>query len=146
MQPLSPTTRKVLLAVAMPLGIGLVSMLSGCNRPQTMVSGPGVPASQGTVKASKNDNGNTKIEVHVKHLAPPAKVAPDSSVYVVWLQPRDGAKLNIGALVLNRDLEGKLETTTPHRRFQISVTPEPGGHVEAPSHEPVFTTDVERRD
>jgi hypothetical protein len=136
----------MILATAMPLGIGLVSMLIGCNKPQAMVSAPGVPASQGTVKVSKSDNGNTKIEVHVKHLAPPFKVAPNASIYVVWLQPREGAKLNIGALALNDNLEGKLETMTPHRHFQISVTPEAGGHVDAPTHEPVFTASVERKD
>lgn len=146
MKQLNPRTRNLILAAAMPLGIAMVSMLLGCNKPMAMTSAPGVPASQGTVKASKTDNGNTKIEIQVKHLAPPSKVASDASVYVVWLQPREGAKLNIGALVLNNELEGKLETTTPHRQFQISVTPEPGGHVEAPTHDPVFTADVQRTD
>jgi hypothetical protein len=130
----------------MSLGMGFTSLLMGCDKPQEMVSGPGVPASQGTVKISKTENGNTKLELHVKHLAPPFKVAPDATVYVVWLQPKDGAKLNIGALVLKDDLEGKLETVTPHRHFQISVTPEAGGHVNAPMHEPVLTAAVERND
>jgi len=146
MKPPSPSTRLLARAVGMSLGIGLVSLLIGCDKPQEMVSGPGVPASQGTVKVSKTENGNTKIVMHVKHLALPFKVAPNAAVYVVWLKPKDGATINLGALVVNDNLKGTFETTTPHRHFQLSVTPEAGGHVDIPTHEAVFTADVERPD
>jgi hypothetical protein len=109
-----------------------------------MVSAAGVPASQGTVSATKGDNGNTHLSLKVKHLAPPSKVSPDAAVYVVWLQPRNGEVQNIGALTLNDNLEGSLVTVTPHRRFRITVTPEAGGQVALPTHEPVFTSDIER--
>ena len=103
-----------------------------------------VPASQGTVKATVGENDNTKVSIRVKHLAPPSKIAPDATVYVVWLQARNAARQNIGALMLNNNLEGSLDTVTPHRRFLITVTPEPGGRVSEPTHEPVFTADVEQ--
>lgn len=119
---------------------------SGCKKPQTMTSAIGVPASQGTVKATTGENGNTKLVVHVKHLAQPSKIAADATVYVVWIQPRNAAIQNIGALALNADLEGKLETVTPHRRFILTVTPEPGGQEAQPTHEPVFTSEVDRPD
>jgi hypothetical protein len=118
----------------------------GCTKPQTMVSASDVPASQGTVKVTEGDNGNTNIALRVKHLAPPSRMAADSTVYVVWLQPHDGAMQNIGALTLNSNLEGSLDTVTPHRRFQLTVTPEPSGLAAQPSHDPVFTTTVERPD
>lgn len=111
---------------------------------QTMQSAAKVPASQGTIKATVGDNDNTKVSIRVKHLAPPSKIASDATIYVVWLQPRNGAKQNIGALVLNDNLEGSLDTVTPHRRFLITVTPEPGGRVSEPTHEPVFTADIEK--
>jgi len=107
-----------------------------------MVSAPGVPASQGTVEATIGDKGNTNISIRVKHLAPPSKMAPDATVYVVWLQPPDAEKQNIGALVLNENLEGSLDTVSAHTRFQISVTPEPSGSGSQPTHDPVFTAEV----
>jgi hypothetical protein len=109
-----------------------------------MHSGYGVPASEGTVNATEGDNGNTNLEIRVKHLAQPSQVASDATVYVVWVQPRNAPRQNVGALVLNDNLEGQLDTVTPHIQFTVSVTPEPSGHVEEPTHQPVFTAEVVR--
>lgn len=134
------------LALLIPISAVLLGMNLGCKGPQPMESAAGVPASQGTVKASQGKNGNTNLSIKVKHLAPPFKVQPDATVYVVWLQQQDHPKQNIGALTLNSNLEGNLETETPFRRFSITVTPEPGGMLDHPTHEPVFTTSVDRKD
>jgi hypothetical protein len=112
--------------------------------PKPMISGAGVPASEGTVEATAGDNGNTNVAIRVKHLAPPSKVAAEATVYVVWIQPRNAAKQSVGALRVNDDLEGSLDTVTPHRRFLVMVTPEASGQVAQPTNEPVFTSDVDR--
>ena len=137
------------LAIA-PAVLGLLSLQFGCDtvmfwrsKPQEMHSASDVPASEGTVRVSKGGNGNTKISVRVKHLAPPSKLAPDTTVYIVWVQPQDGEKQNVGALVLNRDLEGSLETLTPLHRFKLYVTPEANAQVVQAFHEAVFTYNVE---
>jgi hypothetical protein len=104
-----------------------------------------VPASQGTVQASEAANGNTAVDVRVKHLAPASKLASDATVYVVWFQPLNAKAQNVGALSLNEDLEGRLETLTPHHRFKLLVTPEPSGLVAVPSHDAVFTAEVDRQ-
>ena len=116
----------------------------GCDTTQSMLSDSDVPASQGTVTVGAADNGNTDVTVRVKHLALPAKVASGAKIYVVWIQPTNGEKQNVGALALDDNLEGTLKTVTPHRRFLLTVTPEPGGRAKAPTHEPVFTSWVER--
>jgi hypothetical protein len=67
-------------------------------------------------------------------------------VYVVWVKLRGGEVQNAGALSVNDDLEGKLETTTPHRAFTLMVTPEPSARVGTPTHKPVFTSEVNRTD
>jgi hypothetical protein len=85
---------------------------------------------------------NTDLEVEVKHLAPAANVEADASVYVVWLKPRHEAIQNLGALEVDKDLVGTFNTTTPHRSFTLSVTPEPSSRMSEPSHRPVFTSDV----
>ena len=135
----------LLTAIAALVGVqvGCQGMMFWRSKPQEMHSAEDVPASEGTVRVSDGDNGNTKVSIRVKHLAPPSKIAADSTVYVVWIQPREGDRQNVGALALNKDLEGSLDTLTPHRRFKLSVTPEPSGQVADPSHEPVFTYNVE---
>jgi len=138
---------------AAPLVVALVALVgaqTGCQKmafwrpkPQEMHSAADVPASQGTVQVTTGENGNTQVSIRVKHLAPPSKMALDSTVYVVWFQPVDGDTQNVGALVLNDDLEGSLDTLTPHQRFLVSITPEPNGQATSPTHEPVFTYRVE---
>lgn len=135
---------------AVAIGVSSFAALAvgnfGCATPQAMRSGDGVPGSEGTVEVKEGRGGNTDVAVRVKHLAPPARMAADANVYVVWIQARDAEKQSVGALTLNEDLEGYLDTLTPHRRFRLFVTPEASAQVGQPSHEPVFTADVDRRD
>lgn len=46
-------------------------------------------------------------------------------------------------LTVNGDLEGSLDTVTAHRRFLVTVTPESNDEVTQPTHEPIFSSDVE---
>src|SRR5690349_24504363 len=98
---------------------------------------------EGTVEATRGENGNTDIEVLVKHLSSPSKVESDSSVYVVWLQPLGDAEIqNLGALRVDDNLVGTFNTTTPHSSFVLSITPEPSARMSQPSHGAVFTSEV----
>ena len=141
----SNTSRRI-LSVVLPMIAALAFASLGCSRPQAMVSASDVPASEGTVKTTRDDNNNTTISIRVKHLAPPSRVAADATVYIVWIQARDGAQQSLGELALNKNLEGSLDTVTPHRRFTISVTPESNRMVALPAHDPVFTSVVERKE
>jgi len=121
--------------------------VAGCaTAPQPMESSRANTSGQGTVEAKAAPNGNTEIEVRVKHLSDPARVASDAAVYVVWIQPRDAEIQNVGALMIDADLVGRLNTSTPHRIFTLTVTPEPGGRMASPTHGAVFTAEVNRVD
>jgi hypothetical protein len=137
--------RGLVLAVCLA---ALASLGPSCTKPapKPMVSSEGVPASEGTVDATAGANGNTNVAIRVKHLAPPSKVQADATVYVVWIQPHNAEAQSVGALVVNSNLEGRLDTVTPHRRFAVMVTPEPSGQVSRPTHDPVFTSDIDRVD
>lgn len=137
----------------MPTAALLISAQFGCAKlafwrpkPQAMLPTSSAPAAQGTVKATLGDNGNTKLSIRVKHLAHPQKVASDTTIYLVWIQPLDGVIQNIGVLALNDKLEGSLDTMTPHRQFQLTVTPESSTQLAQPAHEPVFSTSVQREE
>jgi hypothetical protein len=139
--------------MAWACAIALSVFASGCGLfggggggKQTMITSGESPAGEGTVEATKGDNDNTKLEVRVKHLPAPSKLADDASVYVVWIRPSNGEAQNVGALQVDKDLVGKLETTTPHKRFTLTVTPEPSARMAAPTHKPVFRSEVSRTD
>lgn len=132
-----------LSAFASVVGCG---MFGGGGEKQTMLTSSEVPAGEGTVEAKKGPNDNTLLKVEVKHLASPSKVADDASVYVVWIQPHGGAIQNVGALSVDDELVGKLETTTPHQAFKVMVTPEPSARMAAPTHKAVFSADLTRKD
>jgi hypothetical protein len=128
--------------------VAFCSVVLGCGifgggSLQTMRSNPSIPSSEGTVKSWLEDNGNVRLAINVKHLPHPAKVTPEATLYVVWVQPGSEVVQNVGALVVDDDLEGSLETTTPHKRFQLTVTPEPSAGGSRPTHDPVFTADVD---
>lgn len=103
-------------------------------------------AAKASIKADEGDNGNTNVKVEVEHLAPPDKVAQDASVYVVWARPLvgDPQPQNLGALKIDDDRKGKLETVTALKSFDVLVTPESSSQITRPAHDPVLTGKVER--
>ncbi len=147
MNPRIPNFRRISLSLLFPVAAAVFTLTPGCSTsPQPMHSGEGVPASEGTVKATEGANGNTNLTVRVKHLATPSKVSPGATVYVVWIKPVNGVRQSVGQLAVNDNLEGTLETVTAHRAFALTVTPEPNAQVSAPSNAPVFSSDVEISD
>jgi hypothetical protein len=94
-----------------------------------------IPAAEGKVKLHQTSNGNTEITLSVKHLAPPTRIEPTSSVFVVWVRGLEpGAQpQNLGALRVNKNLSGKLQTTTSLRAFDLFITPEGVSTVTAPT-------------
>jgi len=137
---------RALAFAALGFGLTACGLFGGGAQKQTMLTSAENTSGEGTVQAKAGDNGNTLLEVRVKHLSSPSKVASDASVYVVWIQPRNGAIQNVGALVVDPDLVGQLSTTTPHRAFTVTVTPEPSARMAAPTHSAVFTAAVDRSD
>lgn len=110
-----------------------------------MVASAETPAAEGTVSFEKGENDNTSVEVRVKHLAPPSRLAPDATVYVVWVEAEGVSVQAVGALKLDENLVGRLNFVTVQRVFRVVVTPEASRTVPAPSHRAVFTSDVDAR-
>jgi hypothetical protein len=138
--------RRFLLALASASLLALPQAACGLfgsgGATQTMLTSAEVPSGQGTVRTKQDDNGNTVLDVRVKHLAPPARVTPEARVYVVWVQPPSGAIQNVGALTVDKDLEGSIQTVTPYRHFTVTVTPETNSSIAVPTHKPVFSSQI----
>ena len=125
------------------VGVGLVAC--GGNTAQLHPSSA-TPAAEAQVKSQTTDDGNTRLSLEVEHLAPPDRVAADSSVYVVWAVPRFGDRRpqNLGALKVDNDLKGKIETITPLKNFDVMVTPEGNAAAEGPTHEAVLSGPIQK--
>ena len=97
-----------------------------------LTASPSVPAARGKVEVDKDHNGNRKIKVEVQHLAKPSALTPAQTSYVVWTQARGRDPENKGQLSVDKNLEGKLETTTTYEAFDVFVTAEGNPNVTAP--------------
>jgi hypothetical protein len=111
-----------------------------------MVASLDVPAAQGTVKATSTANNNTAIVVEVHHLAPPERVQPGATTYVVWARaPGQDAYQNLGALRVDDSLRGTLKTVTPLRSFDVMITAEASPTVMTPSSRRLLSASVQRK-
>jgi hypothetical protein len=103
------------------------------------------PAAEGKVITDNDRNGNTGVEVHVKHMATPESLTPAKQAYLVWVQPRGKDPELLGALRINSDLEGSLKATTPYKEFEIIVTAEDNMKPDTPSSAVILKGAVSRK-
>ena len=116
----------------------------GCASTSTLQNSARIPAAQGKVKVKGEDNGNSRVRLQVKHLAPPGEIRADAQTYVVWIEPEGSNKpQNVGALQVNDEREAELEATTPHKEFNLYVTAEPSPQAETPTGEHLLSTSVD---
>jgi hypothetical protein len=133
--------RKIFLFV----GAVLIASLLGWARDDRLSNTGLNPAAEGKVTSSTDRNGNTEIDVQVKHMAAPQAMTPPQQAYVVWVQPRGKEAEVLGTLRVNDDLEGSLKATTPYKDFDIFVTAENNPKPETPSSLVVLKGTVERK-
>jgi len=108
-----------------------------------MAGNSSVPAATGTVKVEKDkDNGNTKLDIKVDHLAKPSSLSPPATSYIVWVRPRDGEATKQGAIGVDNDLKGELKVVTTSKEFDVFITAEQSETVTAPSGAEILKTHV----
>ena len=142
-------TNQWLVIAALALMTPVVAMAAGCGAsgPRTIVmrTSHDVPSAEGTIKASSADNGNTALEVEVRHMASPEKVATGATTYVLWARAAGAAVAqNLGALQVDGDLRGTLKTVTPLRSFDVFITAEASPTAMAPINKQLLTASISR--
>jgi hypothetical protein len=132
--------------------IGVCLLLSACGarqprEPFRFDASAITPAAMGEVATSAGPNGNTKLTVDVKHLAPPDRVSPGARVYVVWATELGTGAVanNLGALRVDAGLNGRLESLTPLRSFDLDITAEETPTVATPSAVSVLSVRITPR-
>ncbi|MGZ7045225.1 MAG: hypothetical protein ACXVJK_02775, partial [Candidatus Aminicenantales bacterium] len=100
------------LAVTLAMA-GCAALGIGGNEGIRLSASPTLPSVEGRAKFTVTINDNTSIELTVKHLAHPERLTPPSSYYVVWTRAtKDAPAQSIGALVVDKNLNGKLVSET----------------------------------
>jgi len=128
-------SRITLVTIALALSPVAAFALPGIFQHATAMNvSPDIPAAQGKAKFSKTNDGNIAINLSVKYLADPQKLMPPAAVYAVWVsKDKDSAAQNIGALKVGKDREGSLKSVTPLHAFDLFVTAEANGQIQAPT-------------
>lgn len=102
------------------------------------------PAAEGKVVSNNDRNGNTDVEVQVKHMATPQSLTPAKTAYIVWVQPRGKDPEMLGVLRINENLEGSLKAATPYKDFDLFITAEENPKPDLPSDMVILKGTVER--
>ena len=114
-------------------------------REDRLVNTGAAPAAEGKVITDNDRNGNTGVEVQVKHMATPQSLTPPRQTYLVWVQPRGKDPELLGALRVNEDLEGSLKAATPYKDFEILITAEDSVKPDSPSSAVILKGSVARK-
>lgn len=103
------------------------------------------PAAEGKVISDNDRNGNTGLDIEVKHMATPQSLTPARQTYLVWIQARGKEPELLGALRVNENLEGHLKAATAYKTFDILITAEDSMKPEAPSSSVILKGTIERK-
>lgn len=120
--------------------------LSACGPTSYVVQGqqPFIGA-DATVEIDE-EGGAYVVEIEVRNLVPPARVAEGLTQYVVWFVPQGGTPVRAANLVYDEaDREGTARATSPDARFTVIVTAEATGTPTVPSTSVVLTQAVDGR-
>src|SRR5947209_17647243 len=98
--------------IALIVILSFLLTVAAWGREDKLTNTGAAPAAMGKVITDNDRNGNTGVEVEVKHMAAPQSLSPAKTAYVVWVQPKGKEAEVLGFLRVNEDLEGRLRATT----------------------------------
>jgi outer membrane protein OmpA-like peptidoglycan-associated protein len=88
--------------------------------------------------------GATTIEVTLISMTQSSTLGAEFLTYVLWAVTPDGRSGNIGEIIINKNGEGRLKTTTPAQTFSLLVTAEPYFAIRFPSEMVVLENDTRK--
>ena len=128
---------------AICLTLALLCTVAYAAKKYPMTAASIVPAARGDVEIDKDKNGNTRLKLTVRHLAPLENLTPRAAAYVVWFQERGGNSENQGQLKVDKNLNATFETVTPLRSFDVFVTAEQEAGAKEPRGPQVLTATIQ---
>jgi hypothetical protein len=103
------------------------------------------PAATAVAHVNTDRNGNLEVNLQVEHIAPPDRLNPAHSVYVVWMQAPNKQPEMLGLMRVNTDdMAASLKTKVPYHSFDIFVTAEDNNHPDSPSGPEVLRGSIQK--
>lgn len=131
--PESDVVRKSIKAVGYEVGGGSTKVI--------FVAATAAPNASGEAKVDAK-KGVTDIEVKVKGMPQPTTLGAEFLTYVLWIVTPDGSTTNLGEIPIDKNGEGKLNTSAQSQTFAMGVTAEPYYAVSLPSEIVVLVNDT----
>lgn len=128
--------------------LSTLTLLVACGGPlkYQIASTPQAPGADAKLVAHVlGDQGQTRLELTVKNLAPPARVSEQATAYVVWYRKDSNTPWGrVGALKYDADdRNGEFEGSVPVTAFDLVVTADENTEGASPSPAIVFTQRVQ---
>ncbi len=125
----------------------MVASSISCARKMTFSTSSVVPAAQGSVKVTRDNNKNYVIKISINNLAEVGRLQPQKQTYVVWMVTSEGVTKNIGQLnssksFLSKKLKASLKTVSSSNPTKIFITAENDPAVQFPGDQVVLSTDL----
>ncbi|HLO82087.1 MAG TPA: hypothetical protein VK166_14060 [Chitinophagaceae bacterium] len=136
---IAPRSALVLFSLVM------LTMLNSCAKKVSFQTSTVVPAAEGSVKLTKDNNHNYGIKIYLANLAEPTRLQPSKSSYVVWMETDENSTKNIGQIntstgFMSSKLKASFETVSPVKPTKIFITAEDEPGVQYPGTQVVLTT------
>lgn len=125
----------------------MLTTLYSCSKKVSFQTSSVVPAAQGNVKLTKDNNNNYGIKIYLANLAEPDRLQPSKSSYVVWMETDENATKNIGQIntstgFMSSKLKASFETVSAVKPTKIFITAEDDPGVQYPGMQVVLTTEA----
>jgi len=133
--PDSDVVQKSITAVGYAVGGGSTQVV--------FVGTPAAPNASGAAKVDAK-KGSTAIEVKVQGLPQPSTLGAEFLTYVLWSVTPDGATTSLGEIRVDKNGDGKLNTTAQSQTFALGVTAEPYFAVALPSEVVVLVNNTKK--
>jgi hypothetical protein len=127
--------------------LALVMLLSfnSCAKKITFQNSSVVPAAQGQVTVTKDNNKNYAVKIKIDNLAEVKRLEPSKNMYVVWMETDESLVKNIGQIqsdtkFISSKLKASFETVTAFKPEKIFITAEDNADVQTPGNFIVLET------
>jgi outer membrane protein OmpA-like peptidoglycan-associated protein len=134
--PDSSVVRKSIKAVGYEIGGGSSKVV--------FVGAPAASNASGEAKVEAK-KGGTSIEVRVRGMPQPTTLGAEFLTYVLWSVTPDGSTTNLGEIPIDKNGEGKLNTSAQSQTFAMGVSAEPYSVVALPSEIVVLVNDTTKK-
>ena len=134
--PDSSVVKKSIKSVGYEVGGGATKV--------ALLAAAAAPNATGEAKVEAKKTG-TDIEVKVKGMPQPTTLGAEFLTYVLWSVTPDGSTTNLGEIPIDKNGEGKLNTSAQSQTFGLGVTAEPYFAVALPSEIVVLVNDTTKK-